>query len=88
MFGPFAILLVTPFHFFTIANAMQQFPGDWPTGMPPINTDWTGKLLDGASIPNLPVTTAGNPVWDTSDQVVSCIGNPNYWAITYDDGPG
>ncbi len=82
------ILAAASFLLFSSASA-QQLSGEWPPveKVTPANADWTAKLLSGAQIPNLPVTAAGNPVWDTSDEIVSCVGNPSHWALTYDDGP-
>ena len=82
MFGA-AILFIS-------ATSAQKLSGSWPPGfqVPATNVDWTSKLLSGAQIPNLPVTTNGSSVWDTSLEIVGCKGHPDYWALTYDDGPG
>ena len=72
-----------------VSSANAQLSGDWPPveKVPPSKAEWTSKLISGTQIPNIPPTANGTLVWDTTGEIVSCVGNPKHWALTYDDGP-
>ncbi len=81
--------MITSFFLFAVSAYAQQLPGNWPASFqaPATNASWTDAILAGQSIPALPVTAEGTTIWDTTGEYVACIGNPNYWSLTYDDGP-
>ena len=83
-------LLASSIATYIIGSAAQIAPADWPTGSAaPItgNPVWTRDLLQGSTIPNIPLNANISLTWDTTGMVISCQGNPNHWALTYDDGP-
>lgn len=61
----------------------------WPAvdKVPPENSEWTSTVLQGLSIPNLPLSPKGTGLKSSNlkSDYHTCLGG--VWAFTYDDGP-
>ena len=52
------------------------------------NLTWSELFLSDKDIPQLPVVTVmPKPGGYRENTTFSCKGNPNHWALTFDDGP-